>query len=181
MRWVAPPLLSCVTLATALVGCAGAPRGTPQQQTPQLAITPAGPATAPVGMTEPTFDPELSADVAPPQGWRLEQKSESDRHDHETWVSPTGRTAYGVVFFRMPLPVGPDLALRYGFLPQMRRAEGEATLVSKAYDPAVGGLRFVVEGGLYRVRSTMFTRGTRGWAVYAGTLRKEPVDEAEHL
>jgi hypothetical protein len=36
-------------------------------------------------------------------------------------------------------------------------------------------LRFVAEGGKYRIRSILLTRGFRGWAVYAGTLRSMAV------
>ena len=34
---------------------------------------------------------------------------QSDRHTHEVWLSPTGKTAYGVIHFKLPLPVGVNL------------------------------------------------------------------------
>lgn len=89
---------------------------------------------------------------------------------HQTWVSPSGRTAYGVIRFTLPLPVGPDAAL-WGFLREMRRSEGEASLHSKSRDPQLGGLRFVAAGGRYNLRAYLVTAGWRGWIVYAGTRR----------
>ena len=62
------------------------------------------------------------------------------------WLSPSGRTAYGVIYFSLPLPVGHDLTL-WGFLDEMRHSEGEATLVSKQWDENLRGLRRFLEIG----------------------------------
>ena len=55
----------------------------------------------------------------------------------------------------------------------MRETEGEARLLSRYNDPRLPGIRFVAEGGQYRLRASLITRGFRAWAVYAGTLRGE--------
>lgn len=132
-------------------------------------------------LSSPQPNSSVEAVVTPPAGWRAEPLKSSARHKHQVWISPSGNTAYGVIHFRMPLPVGSALALRHGFLPEMKRAEGEARLISSQRDPALPGLRFVAEGGLYRLRANMMTRGWRGWAVYAGTLRAKEIvpDELE--
>ena len=131
--------------------------------------------TAPTAqLTEPVVNPHVEAYVVPPVGWRADPPKQTGRHHHQTWLSPTGRTAYGIIHFKLPLPVGHDLAL-WGFLQEMKRSEGEAVLVSKQWDENLPGLRFVADGGLYRVRANLFVRGWQGWAVYAGTLRKEPL------
>ena len=127
------------------------------------------------GLTTPVPMQEVEATVAPPAGWTAEPLKTSERHNHQVWISPSGNTAYGVIRFKLPLPVGPDLVLRHGFLPEMRRTEGEATLISSQRDPELPGLRFVAEGGKYRLRTNLVTRGFRGWAVYAGTLRSQKI------
>jgi hypothetical protein len=104
----------------------------------------------------------------------MQPLKETKNHSHQLWLSPTGNTAYGVIRFSLPLPVGPDTVL-YFFLREMRASEGEARLISKRRDPQLKGLGFVAEGGLYVVRTNLTTRGLRGWAVYAGTLRARPV------
>ena len=102
----------------------------------------------------------------------------SPQHAHQVWLSPSGHTAYGVIHFSLPLPVGPDLAL-FGFLQNMKMHEGEANLISKNWDADLSCLRFVAEGGVYRVRVNLFVSGFEGWAIYAGTLRGFPINADE--
>ena len=72
----------------------------------------------------------------------------------------------------MPLPLGNAIALA-AFLSELRRSEGDARLISKS--PLDDRLAFVAEGGRYRVNGIILTRGKAGWALYAGTLRDEPL------
>jgi hypothetical protein len=122
----------------------------------------------------PERDDTVEALVVPPVGWIAQPLKHSNKHDHQIWLSPSGSTAYGVIRFKLPLPVGPESVLQLGFLPEMKRTEGEATLLSSQRDPALPGLRFVAEGGQHLVRTNLMTRGFKGWAVYAGTLRDHP-------
>jgi len=120
----------------------------------------------------------LRAMVDPPVGWKPEPPKVSPNHRHQVWLSPTGDTAYGVIYFSMPLPLGLDTAL-WGFLHEMQKTEGEANLLSKFYDNHLPGFRFEAEGGLYRIRCNLMVGGFHGWAVYAGTLRAHPVNQPE--
>jgi hypothetical protein len=126
-------------------------------------------------LTAPQLWPSLDAAVVPPVGWKAEPPKKSPKHEHQVWLSPTGRTAYGVIRFSMQLPVSEEMALQMGVLPQMRRTEGDATLLWSKRDPAIDGLRFEAEGGIYRLRSSLRTRGWKGWVVYAGTLRNQEI------
>src|SRR4051812_21541747 len=142
--------------------------------------------SAPPATTQAIADPSLSpqyvesvdARAVVPVGWHADPLKSSPTHKHQVWISPTGRTAYGIIHFTMPLPVGHDLAL-WGFLQNMQRSEGEANLISKKWDSDLNALRFVAVGGLYIVRTNLFVRGVEGWAVYAGTLRKEEIQPDE--
>jgi hypothetical protein len=122
------------------------------------------------GLTVPEELEVVEATVVPPAGWHADPLKASSRHNHQVWISPSGNTAYGIIRFSMPLPVGAEMALNHGFLPEMRKAEGVATLISSERDPELPGLRFIVEGKTYRLRTNLITRGWRGWAIYAGTL-----------
>jgi hypothetical protein len=124
------------------------------------------------------YEQAVNAMVDPPIGWRADPLKSSGSHTHQTWVSPTGRTAYGVIHFSMPLPVGHNLAL-WGFLREMRRTEGEADLMSKQWDENSELLRFVAQGGLYVIRTNLSVSGTHGWACYAGTLKNQPIEQDE--
>jgi hypothetical protein len=146
----------------------------------------AGCRTAPVSpggevsrLSEPVLNEALNATVVSPEGWTRQEVSRAFNHVHENWVSPTGKTSYGIIHFMMPIPVGTENAFRYGFLAQMKRDEGEATVLEQAWDESIEGLRFVAEGGRYRIRTFFVVRGLRGWAVYAGTLKNEAVIETE--
>ena len=121
-----------------------------------------------------TYDSTVNAQVAPPAGWKLDPYKTSSTHWHAVWISPSGHTAYGVIYFSLPLPVGYDLTL-WGFLQEMKRNEAEATLESKQWDAELNGLRFVARGGRYVVRTNLLLRGFHGWATYAGTLRNEAI------
>ncbi len=157
-----------VLLALAGIGCAS---GRP----PRLVESPT---TLPSGLGEPRVVPALEAACVPPLGWSARPLKASTNHIHQVWLSPTENTAYGVIRFSLPLPVGPDTVL-YFFLREMRASEGEARLLSKRRDNQLKGLRFVAEGGLYVVRTNLTTRGFRGWAVYAGTRRGRAILPSE--
>jgi hypothetical protein len=130
------------------------------------------------GLQPPAHVPGLAALCDPPIGWPASPLKRNTEHAHETWVSPGGATAYGVIHFYLPLPVGYDLAL-WGFLDEMKRTEGQANLLSKSWDSQANLLRFEAEGGRYHIRAMMVVHGFDGWAVYAGTLRSQPIVPAE--
>jgi hypothetical protein len=125
-------------------------------------------------LNPPERDDTVEALVIPPVGWIAQPLKHSSRHNHQIWLSPSGSTAYGVIRFKLPLPISPESVLRMGFLPEMKRTEGEATLLSSERDPSLPGLRFVARGGKHLVRTNLITRGFKGWAVYAGTMRDRP-------
>lgn len=123
---------------------------------------------------EPFGHDQLEAVVIPPAGWEPDPIKRTRTHAHQTWISPSGRTAYGVIRMNLPLPfIGPGVVLPR-FLDQMRETEGEARLLNRQNDSDLPGIRFVAEGGQYRLRANLVTRGFRAWAVYAGTLRAHP-------
>ena len=130
------------------------------------------------GLPAPQAVTAVEALCVPPAGWQPDELKQSDRHTHQVWISPSGNTAYGVIKMKLPLPVGPSLVL-WGFMDEMRRTEGQGTLLEKQQDTETGGLRFVAEGGRYKVRTTLFVHGWRAWAVYAGSLREHPENAAE--
>ncbi len=149
-----------------LVGCA--PQG-------RDVCKPALPTT---GLSESFYLDSVRAAAIPPQGWTRDPLRKSDKHTHEVWRSRTGNTAYGVMHFSLPFPVGADLAL-WGFMREMRKKQGEANLISERDDAELPGIRFVADGGAYRIRANLIVSGWHGWAIYAGTLRHMPIKTDE--
>jgi hypothetical protein len=134
------------------------------------------PAAFQQGVTEPHVVPELEAFCGPPKGWIAQPLERDSKHTQQVWVSPSGRTAFGVIRFTLPIPATDKIAL-WGFLQEMKRREGQAKLVSRK--PLPDGTAFVADGAKFRIRGTIVTRGLRGWVAYAGTLQHEPVEVDE--
>ena len=164
--WV---IISVVQLAG--VGCA-----TPRYKSVATTLPTTLPETT--GLAAPEYVSAIGATVAPPGGWTPDPLKLSARHAHQVWIAPSGRTAYGVIHFSLPFPVGYDPVLWY-FMREMRRVEGEGSLLSKQWDPNLRGMRFVAQGGRYTIRPSLLLRGFKGWAIYAGTLNDQPIEPAE--
>ena len=166
----------------AAIGCHTADRTGDGGAVPASATFSAADAAADLSdieLSDATGLPELEAVVVPPSGWEPDPLKRSRNHTHQAWISPSGNTAYGVIRINLPLPfIGPETVLPR-FISQMRQTEGEARLISKRNDGDLPGVRFVAEGGQYRLRANLVTRGFRAWTVYAGTLRDQPEDSDE--
>jgi hypothetical protein len=130
------------------------------------------------GLCAPAFDEDVVAVCVPPVGWKRQPLVSVVDHRDQVWLSPTGDTAYGVIHFSMPLPVGLNIALA-GFLTHMRQDKGAATLLERHDDPSLPGIRFVAEDRVYVIRAILLVEGWEGWAVYAGTLRNGPINQPE--
>jgi hypothetical protein len=160
-----------ITLGAAillLTGCSSTPKQT----------THGWSAAETVGLSPPFFDPDVDAICTPPLGWKANPLKSSPNHNHQVWLSPNGDTAYGVIHFKIPLPVGQNLAFD-GFLSQMKQTEGEATLLDRHDDPTLPGIRFIAAGGIYVIRANLLVSTWEGWAVYAGTLKSGPILQNE--
>jgi hypothetical protein len=161
-----------ICLSIALVGCQPTPPTALQPTTRSISDAVNG------GLTSPIADQSLKAMICPPLGWKPDPPKITSSHRHQVWLSPTGDSAYGVIYFNMPLPFGLDTVL-WKFLSEMKKTEGEANLLNRQNDKKLPGLRFMAEGGLYCIRCNLMVSGFHGWAVYAGSLRARPVNQPE--
>jgi hypothetical protein len=162
-----------------LCGCRAEPRPpTPRALEQANTLSASQPLAGVDALAQRSYVAPIDATAAPPAGWQSDPLKSTSEHNHLAWISPSGHTAYGIIRFKLPLPIGHDWALA-GFLNNMKKSQGEATLIARQWDPAIKGLRFIAQGGQYTLRSNLFVRGTTGWAVYAGTLRQENVNSAE--
>jgi hypothetical protein len=164
-RWFSP-----LSLLIAIAGCGPTKPAVPTSQSISQAVT--------SGLQSPTIDDKLKAIVVPPVGWKPEPVKFSDKHRHQIWISPSGNTAYGVIYFSLPFPVGSSFALD-GFIRQMRNTEGTANLLSRTDDDKLPGIRFVADGAFYTVHGNLTADGFHAWVVYAAKVRAKPVNAAE--
>lgn len=185
LRGKAPALTILLTLAMTLAGgCAAAQSPAAKHNTtftaPSASAAESG---VPLLLGPAEWLPAVRASCPVPLGWSAEPLKHDDKRDHQVWISPSGNTAYGVIAFgHFLLPLAPDEAVLNEVMKGMRDTEGDADLLARRKDAQLygqGGIRFVAEGGRYLIRANLVTRGTRGWVIYAGTLRDQPTDAAE--
>ena len=122
-------------------------------------------------------DTDVLAQCRPPLPWQPKPLEHFPRSVQRVWLSPTGRTAYGVIYIRLPLPVGPDLVL-WRFIADMRDMEGDGRLISRERNGG-GEIRFVAETPRYRFNARLHTASRNAWVIYAGVRRDEPPDAEE--
>lgn len=115
-------------------------------------------------------DADVRAQCRPPVAWQPKPLEHFPRSVQRVWVSPTGRTAYGVIHIRLPFPVGPDLVL-WRFIADMREMEGDGRLISR--ERSGGEVRFVAENTRYCFNARLHTSGRNAWIIYAGVGRDE--------
>jgi hypothetical protein len=160
------------------VGCCLSRPKRSETVTPVLQIAPLAASRAVAeakGLDAPAFVESVNASCPVPAGWAAEPLKQGSNYKHQIWISPSGHTAYGVLFISLPFPAALfSVSFRVEtvlerFLEEMKKREGRADLVQRADDPDSGGIRFVAEGGLYRVHSNLLVHGLRAWFVYAGT------------
>jgi hypothetical protein len=150
-----------------------------EQSNPQARLAqPIWTVTRPSAVTPSAFDASVNAVCAPPPGWKIQPLLSTSDHADQVWLSPTGATAYGVIHFVMPFPVGVDFALG-AFLDHMRKDKGEATLLARRNDPSLPGIRFIAEDQTHVIHVNLLVAGWEGWAVYAGTSRNAPINQEE--
>jgi hypothetical protein len=129
-----------------------------------------------LGQTESREDLHVTARA--PEGWTTEPIKTTATTIHQIWISPTGRTAFGVIYARLPLPVGAELAL-WGFMREMKKSQGEAELLDKNRDEHLDGLRFSARGRFYSIEAVLYAHGWDCWVSYAGRYSDKEADEGE--
>jgi hypothetical protein len=137
------------------------------------------------GLTPPARFDVINARCPVPADWVLQPLKEGKNHKHLTWISPTGRTAYGVIYASLPFPAGiVPIAYRLdkvfeGFMNEMKRREGRAELIDRQNDYHSSQVHFVAEGAWYRLRVNLVVRGAKAWFIYAAGHRGEAPDSRE--
>lgn len=177
-RRAALACLSLLLLATLVAGCS--------RSTLRAGERPTSRRVDEIGQGR--FEASVQAFVVPPDDWELDPPKTSDQHTHLVWLSPTGDTAYGVIYIRLPswAPVfllsAESLHNRVleGVIDAMADDQGEATLLAKEWDGSNNRMFYQAEGGLYEIDAVLSVRGHSGWTVYAGKLREKPLNEAEN-
>lgn len=129
-----------------------------------------------LGQVEPREDLHITA--RPPEGWIPSPIKLTAKTIHQIWISPTGSTAFGVIYAKLPLPVGPELAL-WGFMREMKKDQGEAELLDQEAVDHLNGVRFKARGKLYSIDAILYAEGWDCWIAYAGQYSDKQADAKE--
>lgn len=151
--------VAALLLVALLTGCRSAPKPTTQPKSSDYVA-------------------QLRADCPAPAGWKASLLSTDNRHAHMLWLSPTGQTAYAIIHINLPFPVAPELVL-WVTMREMKRIEGESTLISSNRDPTDQTLRFIAQGRDHVMDARLLVQGFEAWVIYAGTFRDKPVNPKE--
>ncbi|HSI36173.1 MAG: hypothetical protein ACAI43_22720 [Phycisphaerae bacterium] len=165
-----------LALAGLLAGCQSQYSNLPAYQAPAPTTQTVA---AQAALTAPKPNEAVEAVVAPPTGWTPAPIDKSTEHTHQTWISPSQKTAYGVIYFGLPLPM-PANWLLGPFVNEMKKREGKADVVGTPFkDENLPGVRVVVETRQYKMRINLIVRGWSAWAIYAGTDMAHPEEPTE--
>ena len=134
---------------------------------------------------------DVDARCSIPVDWIAQPLKRGANNKHQIWLSPTRHTAFGVLAASLPFPAAllPISTRRNatleGFLREMKRKEGRSELLESHEDPLLPGVRFIAEGGQYKVSASLIVHGSKAWFIYVGTQRDltvvpEEVRAGEH-
>jgi hypothetical protein len=110
--------------------------------------------------------------ASPPASWVLHGVERHALYNHQQWKSPTARTAVGVIYARMPLPLSADTLLWLGRQQYTKQAD-DGKEVSNWTD-SVGRRWFEAETKKYHAGGTRSSTGWTPGSCTWGTRRMPP-------
>jgi len=119
----------------------------------------------------------VKASCAWPADWLTMPSQRSTFYTHQQWRSPTKRTATGVAYIRMPLPLTSKTVAWFATREYAKRAK-DGRIVAQWRD-GFGREWFEAENDKFRIRGFIIVRNFEAWVSYSGYRRHEDRDEAE--
>lgn len=123
--------------------------------------------------------PDVRVRAAVPQTWVVHGVEKKALYTHQQWKSASGKTAVGVVYVRLPLPVGSDVMLWMARQQYAKQSDDGKDLGT--WEDALGRKWFEAETSKYHARGYVIVNGLDAWVVYSGfrlDASPEPADIA---
>ncbi|MGE5608015.1 MAG: hypothetical protein ACM359_02070 [Bacillota bacterium] len=129
------------------------------------------------GLAGPMDVPTLKANGSFPTGWFCMGTQKTLLYSHCQWRSPSKRTAVGITYVRMPLPLSTNtlIWMARGEISK-RTTDGK---LMREWTDEIGRHWFEAEDGKYHTIGYVMTRGFDAWINYTGYRVGEPKEEAE--
>ena len=129
------------------------------------------------GLSEAMTVEEVKAVASLPLGWVELKTQKTLLYTHQQWRSPTKRTAVGVTYVRLPLPLGRSV-VEWMVMGEITKRAKCGKLIRDWQDD-VGRHWFEVEDQDFHLVGYLMVRGFDVWLNYRGYRLREPKDQEE--
>jgi hypothetical protein len=129
------------------------------------------------GLASPTVIEAMKASAAIPTGWFPMAMQKTAIYLHQQWRSPTRRTAVGVTYIRLPLPISAK-TLAWLAKNEATKRLTEAKIIREWTD-SLGREWFEAEDAKYHLTGYAMTSGFDAWINYSGYRVREPQEPAQ--
>jgi hypothetical protein len=130
------------------------------------------------GLDTPAQVAVLETQAAFPLGWMALPVQKAALYTHQQWRSPTKRTAVGITYVRMPLPLSTKTLVWFATNEAGKKVDDGKIL--RQWRDGLGREWFEAENAKYHMVGYVMTRGFDAWINYAGYRVSEPKDDAEY-
>ena len=131
------------------------------------------------GLRPPEVAEAVKVQASVPQSWVVHAVERKPLYTHQQWKSQSAKTAVGVIYARLPLPVGSDMLL--WMARQQYANQGKSGTDLGQWEDALGRKWFEAETEKYHARGYVIVNGLDAWVVYSGfkiDTSPEPADIA---
>lgn len=129
------------------------------------------------GLAAPSAVEALKACASLPMGWQALRLQKAALYTHQQWRAPSRRTAVGVTYVRMPLPLSTKSLVWIAMGEVNKRVQDGKIL--RRWTDTLGREWFEAENAKYHMTGYVMTRGFDAWINYCGHRTTEAADEAE--
>ena len=129
------------------------------------------------GLGGPEVAERVRVQVAVPRTWVVHDVERRPLFTHQQWKSPSARTAVGVIYARLPLPVSSNMILWLATQQYAKRG-GDGKELAR-WEDEVGRKWFEVETKKYHARGYVIVNGLDAWIAYSGFRTDVPPEPGE--
>lgn len=107
----------------------------------------------------------LNVSLALPTGWKALGLQKKALYTHEQWRSPSRRTAVGVTYIHLPLPLSTKTLVWFAMNEASKQTDGK---IIRQWNDQLGRAWFEAENDKYHMTGYVMTRGFDAWINYCG-------------
>lgn len=129
------------------------------------------------GLHQPEAIDELKINASLPNGWQALPRQKGVLYTHQQFRSPSRKTAVGITYARLPLPLSSKTLVWFVSREAAKRSvEGK---VLRRWSDELGREWFEAETDKYHVIGYVLARGSDAWINYVGYRLYESMDTQE--